>query len=118
MQSKYSLIFLTICGCTRLSIESTLFKTMARIFSIEFPFNNASEHAMIAVRTTAFYTEYKIALQSPELTELLLSDKIISVQPGVFLYANVSEEEYNEMMKQILGAVAGHVHSRSNASKF
>ena len=84
---------------------------MARIFSIEFTFNNASEHAMIAVRKTAFYTEYKIALQSPEITELLLSDKIISPQPGVFLFANVSKGEYNEAMKQILAAVAGHVHS-------
>jgi hypothetical protein len=73
---------------------------------------------MIAVRKTAFYTEYKIALQSPELREFLLSDKIISPQPGVFLFANVSEGEYNEPMKQILAAVAGHVHFRANVSNF
>ncbi len=84
---------------------------MARIFSIEFTHNNASEHAMIAVRKTPFYTEYKIVQQSPELTDLLLSDKIISPQPGVFLFANVAEGKYNEPMKQILAAVAGHVHS-------
>jgi len=84
---------------------------MARIFSIEFTFNGALQHAMVAVRQTAFYTEYKVLLQSLELTQLLLSDKIISPQPGVFLFANVAEAEYNEPMKQILTAVAGHVHS-------
>ena len=84
---------------------------MARIFSIEFTFNGTSQHAMIGVRKTAFYTEYKVALQSLELTELLLSDKIISPQPGVFLFANVPEAEYNEPMKQIIAAVAGRVHS-------
>ncbi len=75
---------------------------MARIFSIEYTHNNVAKHAMIAVRKTPFYTEYKIVQQSPELTDLLLSDKIISPQPGVFLFANVAELEYNEPMKQIL----------------
>lgn len=84
---------------------------MARIFSIEFTHNNASEHAMIAVRKTAFYTEYKVTLQSPELAAFLLSDIIISPRAAIFLFANVAEEEYNEPMKQILAAVAGHVHS-------
>jgi len=84
---------------------------MARIFSIEFTFNGALQHAMITVRQTAFHTEYKIVLQAPELTELLLSDKIISPGPGVFLFYNVSEAEYNEPMKQILAAVSGHVYS-------
>ena len=84
---------------------------MARIFSIEFTFNGALQHAMISVRQTPFYTEYKIVLQSTELIELLLSDKIISTQPGVFLFANVSEADYNEPMKQILAAVSGHIHS-------
>ncbi len=84
---------------------------MARIFSIEFFFNGASQRAMIAVRQTAFYTEYKVVLQSIELAELLLSDKIISPQPGSFLFANISEADYNEPMKQILAAVSAHVHS-------
>ena len=84
---------------------------MARIFSIEFTFNGGLQHALIAVRQTPFHTEYKIMLQSIELQELLLSDKIISPQPGVFLFANISQAEYNEPMKQILAAVSGHVHS-------
>ena len=84
---------------------------MARIFSIEFTFNGALQHAMITVRQTPFHTEYKIMLQSIELAELLLSDKIISPRPGVFLFANVSEADYNEPMKQILAAVSQRVHS-------
>ena len=84
---------------------------MARIFSIEFTFTGAIYHAMITVRETSFHKEYKISLQSNELAPLLLSDKIVSPEPGVFIFANVSQQQYNELMKQILAAVANHIHS-------
>ena len=84
---------------------------MARIFSINFVYNNASHHAMVAVRQTPFHTEYKISLQSEELSDLLLSNKIVSPGPGVFVFANTSVQEYNELMKQILVAVTDHIHS-------
>jgi len=84
---------------------------MARIFTIEFSYNNDLHHAIIAVRESAFHTEYKISLQSPHLHDLLLSDKIVSPQPGTFLFANLATSEYNDLMKQVLMAVAGHVHS-------
>jgi hypothetical protein len=84
---------------------------MARIFTIEFLFNEAVHHAIISVRQTAFHTEYKISLQSEELSRLLLSDKIISAEPGIFVFANASVKEYNELMKQILAAVSLHIHS-------
>ena len=66
---------------------------------------------MVAVRETAFYTEYKISLQSEELSALLLSDKIVSPSPGVFVFANTSVQEHNELMKQVLVAVTDHIHS-------
>lgn len=84
---------------------------MARIFTIEFPYDNALQHAIIVVRETAFYKEYKVSLQSPELNTLLLSDKIISMEKGSFVFSNVPAHEYNDVMKQILKAVAGHIHS-------
>jgi len=84
---------------------------MARIFSIEFPYNDAVYHAMITVRQTAFHTEYKISLQDQQLTRFLLSDKIVSPSPGDFIFANFSVAEYTDLMKQILSAVANHVHS-------
>jgi hypothetical protein len=83
---------------------------MARIFSIEFFYNDAPRRALITVRKTPFHTEYKITLQSNELDHLLLSDKIVSPQPGAFVFANVPVQEYNELMKQILIAVADHIH--------
>ena len=82
---------------------------MARIFSIDFIYDNASHRAMVAVRQTAFYTEYKISLQSDELKEILLSDKIVSPGPGIFVFANISVQDYNELMKQILTAVTDHL---------
>ena len=84
---------------------------MARIFSIYFNYEDAVHHAMIAVRETPFHKEYKISLQDEDLTKLLLSDKIISTAPGVFLFSNVSTPEYNQLMKQVLSAVAEHIHS-------
>jgi heme oxygenase len=86
---------------------------MARIFSIDFFYKNASHRAMIAVRQTPFHTEYKITLQSIELTDTLLSDKIVSPAEGIFVFANTSVHEYNELMHQILSAVKDHVHSVS-----
>jgi hypothetical protein len=83
---------------------------MARIFSIEFFYNDAPYRALITVRKTPFHTEYKITLQANDLDHLLLSDKIVSPQPGTFVFANVPVQEYNELMKQILIAVADHTH--------
>ena len=82
---------------------------MARIFSIDFIYNNASHRAMIAVRQTAFHTEYKISLQSVELQQCLLSDKIVSPGPGIFIFANTSVQDYNALMKQVLTAVTDHI---------
>jgi hypothetical protein len=84
---------------------------MARIFSIEFNYDDAVHHAMISVRETSFHKEYKISLQDEDLAELLLSDKIISAEPGMFVFSNVSTKEYNKLMKEILSAVAHHIHS-------
>jgi len=84
---------------------------MARIFTIEFSFNNAIHHALISVRETSFFTEYKINLQTPHLNELLLSDKIVSSEPKTFLFANIAPHEYNELMKQVLEAIMDHIHS-------
>jgi hypothetical protein len=84
---------------------------MARIFTIDFSFENALHHAIVSVRETPFHIEYKITLQTSQLNELLLSDKIISTQPQVFVFANVAAHEYNELMKQLLVAVSEHIHS-------
>jgi hypothetical protein len=84
---------------------------MARIFTIEFDIDNALHHAIVAVRETPFYTEYKITLQSPQLNDMLLSDKIVSPEPQIFLFANVTSDEYTQLMKQVLGAVSSHIHS-------
>jgi len=83
---------------------------MARIFSIEFTYNGAVHHAMITVRETPFHQEYRISLQEPELYNQLPSDRIISIEPGNFIFANSSSQQYNDLSNQILAAVAGHIH--------
>ncbi len=84
---------------------------MARIFTIEFTYKNAVHRAMIAVRETPFHKEYKITLPEDELSELLVTDKIVSTESGSLLFANTSTLEYNELMKQILKAISSHIHS-------
>ena len=84
---------------------------MARIFSIEFTYNGAVHHAMITVRETPFHKEYKIALQETALYDQLPSDRIISIEPGNFTFANSSSQQYTDLAKQILAAIAERVHS-------
>lgn len=84
---------------------------MARIFTIEFNYKNEVHRAMIAVRETPFHKEYKITLPDDGLSQLLVSDKIVSTESGTLLFANTSTLEYNELMKQILRAVTTHIHS-------
>jgi hypothetical protein len=83
---------------------------MARIFSIEFTYKDTVHHGMITVRDTPFHKEYKISLQEEILHDLLPSDKIISPEPDKFIFANTSPQTYSDLMKQILAAVAEHVH--------
>lgn len=84
---------------------------MARIFSIQFMYNSVVHHAMITVRDTPFHKEYKISLQEEKLHDLLPTDKIISAEPGNFIFPNTFPGDYNDLMKQILAAVADHIHS-------
>lgn len=69
------------------------------------------QNAMISVRETPFHTEYRITMLDADLNDLLPSDKIISPSPGTFFFANTLIKDYSEVMKDIIRAIASHIHS-------
>lgn len=83
---------------------------MARIFSISFSYKDSSYNAIVAVKKNPFYTEYEVNMLDDELNDLLLSTRILSPAPGQFTFADVSKENYTPLMKEILNAVAAHIH--------
>jgi hypothetical protein len=84
---------------------------MARIFSIQFFYKESLQNAMVSVRETAFYTEYQITMLDDFLKSQLPSDKIISTAQGHFAFANVLLQNYTGLMKEIIAAISGHIHS-------
>jgi hypothetical protein len=84
---------------------------MARIFSIQFFYKDALQNAMISVRQTPFHTEYRITMVDGDLLNELPADKIISTTQGHFVFANTLIQNYTQLMKEIIKAISGHIHS-------
>jgi len=84
---------------------------MARIFTINFTYENVLQTAMIAVRQTPFFTEYTLSMLPSELMLQLPGNKIISTGPNQLIFANATLDESSELMNEILRAVAGHLQT-------
>lgn len=84
---------------------------MARIFSINFRYDEVERIAMITVRTTPFATEYTITMLHEELKEELPSQKILSTSNDHFVFVNYPFEEPTPLMKEIVRALADHVQT-------
>lgn len=84
---------------------------MARIFSISFLYGGMEHNAMVAVRTTPFFTEYTITVFDKELAGLLPNNKVISTTPISFTFSDSTSENAPQLMSGIIKAIAGHVHS-------
>ena len=84
---------------------------MARIFSIQFNFNNALHNALISVHETPYHTEYKISMMDNDMMSLLPGDKVISTSTNQFSFPNTPSHTYSELMKIIITEIAGHIHT-------
>lgn len=84
---------------------------MARIFTINFTYENAPLTAMIAVRQTPFFMEYTISMLPSEIMQQLPGNKIISTGPNQLIFANATLDESTELMNEILRAVVGHLQT-------
>jgi hypothetical protein len=84
---------------------------MARIFSIQFTYESVQHHAMVAVRTTPFFSEYSVSMLDEAIASHLPNNKIISTSRNSFVFCDSAKENAPELMRQILQAVAEHLQS-------
>lgn len=84
---------------------------MARLFTINFTYNDASFTTMVTVRTTPFYMEYTLSHLDAALLLLLPGNKIISPSPKNFLFPNAAPEHSTELMNSIIKEVALHMQA-------
>ena len=84
---------------------------MARIFSIQFLYNNWLHHAMVEVRTTSFFTEYTISMLDEAIAELLPNNKILSTSNNRIAFADAAEENEPALMHAILQAMVARLHT-------
>jgi len=84
---------------------------MARIFTINFSYENALLTAMIAVRQTPFFMEYTISMLPSDIMEQLPGNKIISTGPNQLIFANATLDESSVLMNEILHAVTAHLQT-------
>jgi hypothetical protein len=84
---------------------------MARIFTIRFTYDDVLHNAIVFVKETPFFIEYKLNMLDVNLLKLLPSDKIISSTQDHYKFANTQEDEDSELMKEIIKAISEHIHS-------
>jgi hypothetical protein len=84
---------------------------MARIFSIQFNFNEALHNALISVHETPYHTEYKISMMDDDIMSLLPGNKVISTSLSQFSFPNTPSHTYSELMKIIIREITAHIHT-------
>ena len=85
---------------------------MARIFSIQFTYDGVEHNAMISVRTTPFFTEYKVFMLDETIAGLLPNNKIISTTNNNYVFAGSTSTNDPLLMQQLLKAVSEHLQSQ------
>jgi hypothetical protein len=84
---------------------------MARIFSIQFTYENVEHHAMVSMRTTPFFAEYSVVMLDDSITAHLPNTKIISTSRDSFVFSDSTEENRPALMREILRAVARYMQT-------
>lgn len=84
---------------------------MARIFNIYFSYEQVTHSAIVSVRETPFFTEYKLNNLNESLLHLLPGDKIIkkSGQNSIF-FQNHTQQNTSILIDEILRAVQQHLN--------
>jgi hypothetical protein len=85
---------------------------MARIFTINFSYENNYYNAVVSVRITPFFVEYTLTNFNEDLLQKLPGNKIISKETGHYIFQNASAEHSEPLMKSIIKAVSEHMHAK------
>ena len=84
---------------------------MARIFTIRFTYEEVQHNAIVFVKETPFFVEYKLNMLDINLLKLLPSDRIISSTHDHYKFVNSKEDEPSDLMKEIIKAINEHIHT-------
>ena len=84
---------------------------MARIFSIQFRYENIEHTVMVSMRTTPFFNEYAVIMLDETISDLLPNNKIISTSKESFIFSDSTQENAPLLMQAILQAIIHHVHA-------
>lgn len=84
---------------------------MARLFSIQFDYQDISYNAMVMVRTTPFFTEYHLGMLDEEVLKQLPDNRILSSSPVHFVFASHNSNASKDLMNQIIRSIADHVQT-------
>ena len=85
---------------------------MARIFTINFFYNDNYYNAVVSVRNTPFFVEYTLTNFNEDLLKKLPGNKIISKEQGHYIFQNATPEHAEPLMRSIINAVSQHLHAK------
>ena len=85
---------------------------MARIFTINFFYDDNYYNAVVSVRNTPFFVEYTLTNFNEDLLQKLPGNKIISKEQGHYIFQNATSEHSETLMKSIIKAVSEHMHEK------
>lgn len=86
---------------------------MARIFTIQFTYDNESYNVMVSVTTTPFYKEYTLQNLDRSFSTLLPGKKLIATSSSTYLFPNATGGHSTELMNCIIDAVKSHLQAVS-----
>ena len=84
---------------------------MARIFSINFYHEGITETAMVTVRQDSVVTEYEINIPNTDIANQLPVNVMVSNNRHKVYFLNAREDEYTDLMRQLVKAVHEHLQS-------
>ena len=106
-----SAFFDKLCKGTSSGLKHS-YPFMARIFTINFYYDNNNYNAVVSVRNTPFYVEYTLTNFNEELLQKLPGNKIISKEQGHYTFQNATPEHSEALMKSIIKVVSEHMHAK------
>ena len=84
---------------------------MARIFNIYFTYEQVQYNAIVSVRTTPFFTEFTLNNFDERLFSELPGNKILSTNPGHYVFQSLESVTPTPLMAVIMQAVSDRNHT-------
>lgn len=84
---------------------------MARIFTIQFIYDEEPYNVLVSVKTTPFYIEYTLQNLEASLQHLLPGNKFIATSASTYLFPNATAAHSAALMNGIFKAVATHLQA-------